>query len=116
MDYTIIGGTVNLASRLEGVATPGTTLVAAETHSLIQDEILCEEQETVTVKGIAYPVRTYKVIDTQEAISKRARPFRKKGDRITIDADIESMSEEERKEVADMLQKILSDLKPGKRN
>ena len=112
MDYTIIGGTVNLASRLEGVAAPGTTLVASETYSLIQDEIVCEEHETVAVKGIAYPVRTYKVVDLKEVVAKRGKPVRKKGDLITIDADIDSMSEEERREVADMLHKILSDLNP----
>ncbi len=112
MDYTIIGGTVNLASRLEGVAAPGTTLVAAETYGLIQDAIVCEEQETVAVKGIAYPVRTYRVIDTKEGVAKRGGPVSRKGDRITIDADIDSMSEEERREVSEMLQKILSDLNP----
>ncbi|MEO4040513.1 adenylate/guanylate cyclase domain-containing protein [Hoeflea sp. CAU 1731] len=112
MDYTIIGGTVNLASRLEGVTAPGTTLVAAETYSLIQDAIVCEEHETVAVKGIAYPVHTYRVIDTKEVVAKRGGPVSRKGDRITIDADIDSMSEEERREVSEMLQKILSDLNP----
>lgn len=43
MDYTIIGGAVNLASRLEHEAAPGSVLISYETHANVKDEILCEE-------------------------------------------------------------------------
>ena len=63
MDYTIIGGAVNLASRLEHEAQPGTVLISYETFAQVKDEIHCEEQGRIQVRGIAYPVATYDVVD-----------------------------------------------------
>jgi class 3 adenylate cyclase len=57
MDYTIIGNEVNLAARLQSHAELGGILVTQETASLIKDKILTEEQEAISVKGFAQPVR-----------------------------------------------------------
>ena len=59
MDYTMIGGTVNLASRLEHEAPPGGALISFETYALVKDHVRCEECGQVQVKGIAQPVTTY---------------------------------------------------------
>ena len=64
MDYTIVGGGVNLAARLEQAATPETILISYETYALVRDEIKCREHGQITVKGVPYPVTTYEVIDT----------------------------------------------------
>ena len=64
MDYTILGGEVNMASRLESLATEDTILVSYATYALIKDQIKCEEKEKAMVKGIAYPVQVYEVIDS----------------------------------------------------
>jgi len=40
----MIGGTVNLASRLEHEAPPGGILISFETHAQVQDQIRCEER------------------------------------------------------------------------
>ncbi|MDH5654993.1 MAG: adenylate cyclase [Spirochaetia bacterium] len=61
MDYTIIGGQVNLASRLESLAKEDMILISYETYALIKDQIICEKKETYQVKGIAYPVKTFEV-------------------------------------------------------
>jgi class 3 adenylate cyclase len=37
MDYTAVGDTSNLASRIESVASPGTSLVSKHTHKLARD-------------------------------------------------------------------------------
>ena len=66
MDYTIIGGGVNLASRLEAAATPGEILISFETYANVRDRIHCEERGHISVKGIAYPVATYQVVDAYE--------------------------------------------------
>jgi class 3 adenylate cyclase/phosphoglycerate-specific signal transduction histidine kinase len=66
MDYTIIGGGVNLASRLEAAATPGEILISFETYANVRDRIHCEERGNILVKGIAYPVATYQVVDAYE--------------------------------------------------
>jgi class 3 adenylate cyclase len=62
MDYTIIGGEVNLASRLESLAEEDAILISYETHALIKDRIECKELPETNVKGIAYPVRVFEVI------------------------------------------------------
>lgn len=62
MDYTIIGGNVNLASRLETAADTDTILISHDTYSLIKDEIQCEYKGELQLKGIGNKVKTYKVI------------------------------------------------------
>jgi class 3 adenylate cyclase/preprotein translocase subunit SecG len=62
MDYTIIGGTVNLASRLEHEAPVGGILLSADTHILVKDKIKCQPMGAVEIRGMAYPVDTFKVI------------------------------------------------------
>ena len=61
MDYTMVGGTVNLASRLEHEAPPGGVLISFETYAHVKDDVRCEERGHVQVKGIAQPVATYAV-------------------------------------------------------
>lgn len=62
LDYTIVGGQVNLASRLESSAGTDQILIAHETYALVKDAINCESQGEIEVKGIAHPVKTYQVI------------------------------------------------------
>jgi class 3 adenylate cyclase/HAMP domain-containing protein len=62
MDYTIIGGNVNLASRLETAADPDSILISHETYSLIKHEIECVAAGEIPLKGIPQPVRAYKVL------------------------------------------------------
>lgn len=69
LDYTIIGGQVNLASRLESSAQPNQILISNTTYELIKDEICCHHMGEIKVKGIAYPVKIYQVdhiIDQQD--------------------------------------------------
>ena len=63
MDYTIIGGNVNLASRLEASAPPSGILISHETYSLVKEKIMCVPQDPIKVKGISKPVDTYLVIN-----------------------------------------------------
>ncbi len=74
MDYTIIGGAVNLASRLEHEASPGSVLISYETFAHVRDTILCEEQGHIRVKGIAYPITTYLVWTSRPSWPPRAPP------------------------------------------
>ncbi len=62
LDYTIVGGTVNAASRLESTAAPDQIQISHETYTLVKDEIYCRPIGDVKVKGIAHDLRTYEVI------------------------------------------------------
>jgi adenylate cyclase len=86
LDYTIIGGQVNLASRLESNARPDEILISYQTYVLIKDVISCEEKGELQVKGIAYPVRTYQVVDFHD---KTEDGRRKTEDRKTYEPAIQ---------------------------
>jgi adenylate/guanylate cyclase len=61
MDYTIIGGEVNLAARLEANADPGGILMSYETYALVKDLVDAEAREPIQVKGIRREVKPYAV-------------------------------------------------------
>ena len=67
MDYTIIGGNVNIAQRLESAANPDTILISHDTYSFIKDQIECERVEQVSLKGISHDVKTYRVLREKDA-------------------------------------------------
>ena len=66
----MVGGTVNLASRLEHEASPGGVLISFETYALVKDSVRCEEHGHIQVKGIAQPVATYAVIGLNQDRNK----------------------------------------------
>lgn len=61
IDYTIIGGQVNVASRLQSYAKPGTILISENTYLLVKNVIDCEKSDKIHVKGIAHEIQTYHV-------------------------------------------------------
>jgi len=61
MDYTVLGRTVNLASRLESIAKPDSILVSQDAYTLIRDTYTCKPQEPVEVKGFDKPIKTFLV-------------------------------------------------------
>jgi class 3 adenylate cyclase/methyl-accepting chemotaxis protein len=105
MDYTIIGGAVNTASRLETLATPGEILISFETFTQIRDQIHCEEHGETEVKGIAYPVATYQVIDTYETLGRQRRRFREEHPTGKLELDIDAMTTDDRNQVLEMLRR-----------
>ncbi|HEX6311965.1 MAG TPA: adenylate/guanylate cyclase domain-containing protein, partial [Acidimicrobiia bacterium] len=67
LDYTIVGGQVNAASRLEVTAEPDQILVSHQTWALIKDAMRCEPVGEIKVKGIAHPLLTYEVVGAIDA-------------------------------------------------
>lgn len=72
LDYTIVGGQVNLASRLESNAETDQILISHETYALIQQEIICENKGEILVKGISKPIQTYQVIGINPEAEQRS--------------------------------------------
>ena len=62
VEFTAVGDTVNMASRMEGLAQPGTTYVTEETFKLTEGLFRFEALGEKEVKGKEAPVKTYRVI------------------------------------------------------
>ncbi len=61
MEYTVVGPTVHLASRMEQMAKPGTVLTTAHTHRLAEGFIAMKPLGPVPVKGLTEPVPIFEV-------------------------------------------------------
>ena len=88
MDYTIIGNEVNLAARLQSHAELGGILVTHETASLVKDAILTEEQDPVSARGFAQPVRAYRVVGIYDELEKDGRIIREERDGFRLLVDL----------------------------
>jgi adenylate cyclase len=110
MDYTIVGGGVNLASRLEAAATPGEILMSYETYANVRHRIHCEERGDISVKGIAYPVATYQVVDTYENLGKERLLIHEERPNLRLDLDLDAMSADDRDHAVAVLREALNRL------
>jgi hypothetical protein len=105
MDYTIIGGPVNLASRLESAAEPGQILISYETFALVQHEIECKEMGHISVKGISYPIATYLVAGRRDRAADR---ILEKVRGLSVDIDLSAMTDSDRQTAESLLEQALA--------
>ncbi len=61
IDYTAIGSTVNLASRLESMADPGSILVSEDTFALVNNYFSFQKPKEVKVKGFLRNIKCYEL-------------------------------------------------------
>ncbi|WP_243544209.1 adenylate/guanylate cyclase domain-containing protein [Pseudodesulfovibrio tunisiensis] len=111
MDYTIIGGEVNLAARLEGQADPGGVLVSSETYSLVQDIVKAEEREGISVKGIRRTIRPYAISGLRNETCQRSDrivSYSQKGVELLVELD--KLAPEERTSLSTRLRSLAREL------
>lgn len=72
LSYTILGGEVNLAQRLESNADVGGILVSYETWAHVQDMVEAEPRGAIQMKGISRPVQTYAIQGRKRGTAREA--------------------------------------------
>ncbi|TGK78981.1 adenylate/guanylate cyclase domain-containing protein [Leptospira noumeaensis] len=81
MEYTCMGDTINLGSRLEGSNKMYTTnvIISEYTYEKVKDRVVARELDLVRVKGKTQPVRIYELlgITNPEDMEKMKRPLQK---------------------------------------
>ncbi|KRR18785.1 ATP-binding protein [Bradyrhizobium retamae] len=82
MDYTVVGQTAHLASRMEQMAMPGSVLAAADTIRLVEGYVEAKSLGEMTIKGLANPVEVFEITEggfertkLQAAASRGLTPF-----------------------------------------
>jgi class 3 adenylate cyclase len=82
MDYTVVGQTAHLASRMEQMAMPGSVLAAADTIRLVEGYVEVKSLGEMAIKGLAQPVEVFEITDggfertrLQAAASRGLTPF-----------------------------------------
>lgn len=111
LDYTIIGGKVNLASRLETNAAPDQILISHSTYTLIKEKIACEKRGEIQVKGIAHPVQTYQIVDTIKDLEESASQWTNEGRGYSISVDVKQLSREDKPRLQNILQQAIDYLR-----
>jgi adenylate cyclase len=65
--YKAVGFTVNIASRLQSEADPGSILCGFRTYALAEDAVRAVRREPLTLKGAARPVEAWEIVELVEA-------------------------------------------------
>ena len=61
MDFTVIGGTVNISARLQGIAQGGEIIVGAPTYEKIRGELEFDDIGKVSLKNLKDPFQCYRL-------------------------------------------------------
>ncbi|MEZ5543153.1 MAG: adenylate/guanylate cyclase domain-containing protein [Pseudomonadota bacterium] len=77
MEYTVVGDTVNLASRLCGITNANEIVISRDMYQRtdIRRRVLASEYQSIHLRGIRHPVSTYRVegltVDNQEILDRQ---------------------------------------------
>ncbi|HMQ51551.1 MAG TPA: adenylate/guanylate cyclase domain-containing protein [Anaerolineae bacterium] len=99
MDYTIIGGQVNLAARLEAAAPPDGIYMSEASYSLVEEIVEARRVGPLQVKGIHAPVEVWELIGLRDDRAASSPYLTIDENRLQLtgfDVDVTTLSEQER--------------------
>ena len=94
LTYTIIGGEVNVAARLESAAQANGILMSYETYAHVQDMVEVEQKEAIKMKGINREIKIYAVEGRKEVVKTKAKVTKAKKPTKKELTEIEKLKEE----------------------
>lgn len=65
LDYTALGATINLASRMEGICPPGECVISETTYQMLPNRDGFQEMGEYQFKGIERPVKVYRSLNSK---------------------------------------------------
>jgi adenylate cyclase len=66
MEYTVIGNSVNVASRLNKLALGGEIIISRAVYEKVKENVRVEPLPQQTLKGIPYQIEPYRILDVKE--------------------------------------------------
>jgi adenylate cyclase len=109
LDYTIVGGAVNAASRLEATAQSDQIQISHATYSLVKDDFYCRPLGDINVKGISHQLRTYEVVGEFKNLGPEQKIETEIGD-FKVSLDPNSLDSEATQQAREALQTALAAL------
>ena len=75
---------------------------------LIKETFVCNEKETISVKGVSYPVKTYEVLEKRETSKVKTRPINKEMPGFSLKYNPSELSDNDTaiKLVSDVLRRL----------
>jgi len=70
MDYTAVGDTVNLASRMQTLAQPGTIFISRDVHKMTRDFFKFKSIGKLAVKGKEEAVEAYELLEATQVATR----------------------------------------------
>ena len=92
LTYTIIGGEVNVAQRLEANATAGGILMSYETFAHVQDLVKVRELESIKMKGINREIKIFSVLSRFEEKMREGGNLDSRNYREPIPSEVEGFN------------------------
>lgn len=112
LDYTIVGGAVNAASRLEEAADANQILISHSTYMLVKDVFYCRPVGDLKVRGISHKLRIYEVVGYYSELGPTARIEAEFGD-FKLSLDPSTLGGEQAGKAREALQAALQALEPA---
>ena len=110
IDYTIVGGPVNVAARLQDAGGPGAIVVSRNTQALVASRFDFAPLGPMRLKGIAEQVEAYRVLfdpaddaSAEASLDGQLKALRKRLDQI----DIDKLEDSEKNELLRAMSKLL---------